>query len=653
LRIGLGWLFPPAVLALVSAFGLLRAADRKDLLIADFEGKDYGGWKVTGTAFGRGPARGTLPNQMEVSGYLGKGLVNSYVKGDGSVGTLTSPEFKIARRRINFLIGGGNHPGQTCINLVVGGKVVRTATGRDSEHLDWHSWDVTALAGKTARIEIGDKHRGGWGHILIDHIVQSDRRPKPVDERKELLERAEASVRKAAQRVRADRDRPVYHLLPPGQWLNDPNGPVFYKGWYHLFYQHNPYGDAWGHMHWGHWRSRDLVHWEQLPIALWPSRSRGEEHVFSGCAVRPARGKLMLFYTSIGKRLPEQWAAVPEDDQLLRWKKHPANPILTEKLHGRVKVHEWRDPFVFHHDRKTYMVLGGNLNASKGGRAVVNVYRAENVDLTRWKYLGVLFQHPDKDVKNIECPNFFQLGKKWVLIVSQGKPVHYFTGSLDAKAMKFRAEHRGVMDWGDYYAPNCLKDAKGRRILWGWVQGFKAGRGWNGCLTLPRVQTVGKGGQLLQQPAPELAKLRGKALYSRAQIKLADSSLVLKGVAGDTLEIEAEFIPGTAKHYGLKVRHSPDGKQAFSIAYDGKQLEVAGSKFPVAAPEKGQGFKVRVFLDRSVLEVYTPAGGCVTQVIYPGHNHRGVEVFAQGGTVTVKNLTLWPMESIWRKAPRR
>ena len=104
-----------------------------EVLIADFEGDTYGEWKVEGTAFGTHPAHGTLPNQQNVSGFVGKGLVNSYLNGDQSTGRLTSPEFTIERDLINFKIGGGNQPGQECINLLVGGKVVRTATGRNDE----------------------------------------------------------------------------------------------------------------------------------------------------------------------------------------------------------------------------------------------------------------------------------------------------------------------------------------------------------------------------------------------------------------------------------------------------------------------------------------------------------------------------------------
>src|SRR5439155_1881005 len=284
---------------------------------------------------------------------------------------------------------------------------------------------------------------------------------------RKMVDQANASVDQARKRVEKDPARPIYHLQPPALWSNDPNGPIFYQGTYHLFYQHNPYGDDWGHMHWGHFKSKDLAHWEHMPIALAPSEDLGEEHCFSGCAVVTKNGRVMLIYTSIGKRLPEQWAAVPEDDELSRWRKHPANPILTEKLHGSTKVHEWRDPFVFESNGRTYMVCGGNLNAGQGGQAVVNVYAAENDDLTAWKYLGVLFTHPDKDVKNIECPLFFPLEGKWVLIVSQGRPVQYFVGELDTNTMGFKAKKRGVMDDGSYDSPKCMVDAKGRRVLWG------------------------------------------------------------------------------------------------------------------------------------------------------------------------------------------
>ena len=157
----------------------LRAAD--DLIIATFEGADYGGWKATGEAFGPGPAQGTLPGQMPVGDFQGKGLVNSFHQGDRSTGTLTSPEFKIERMFLGFLIGGGGFPGKTCLNLLVDGKPARTATGPNtqpggSENLQLAQWDVTEFMGKQAVIQIVDDATSGWGHINVDQIVQTDRK---------------------------------------------------------------------------------------------------------------------------------------------------------------------------------------------------------------------------------------------------------------------------------------------------------------------------------------------------------------------------------------------------------------------------------------------------------------------------------------------
>ncbi|WP_060904483.1 GH32 C-terminal domain-containing protein [Streptomyces scabiei] len=155
-------------------------------VLADFEGGSYGDWTTTGDAFGPAPATGTLPNQQEVSGFLGDGLVNSYLNGDSTTGTLTSPEFTIDKQHINFLIGGGNHPAgsadPTAIELLVDGEVVRSATGKDAEALNWASWDVGDLAGKKARIRIVDNNSGGWGHLNVDHIMLSDAVAQPVSQ---------------------------------------------------------------------------------------------------------------------------------------------------------------------------------------------------------------------------------------------------------------------------------------------------------------------------------------------------------------------------------------------------------------------------------------------------------------------------------------
>ena len=170
-------------LILLTLFALTTAGwAAEEIVVADFEDDSYGTWKITGEAFGPGPARGALPGQMQVEGFKGKGLIDSFFKGDASTGTLTSPEFKIQRKFIGFLIGGGKSEEKLSLNLLVDGKVVRQATGPNdkaggSEILSSESWDVSEFAGQNAVIQIVDRATEGWGHINVDHIVQTDRRP--------------------------------------------------------------------------------------------------------------------------------------------------------------------------------------------------------------------------------------------------------------------------------------------------------------------------------------------------------------------------------------------------------------------------------------------------------------------------------------------
>jgi sucrose-6-phosphate hydrolase SacC (GH32 family) len=169
-------------MAAMAGAALCAAAQKPDILIADFEGSSYGEWKTEGKAFGTAPAKGTLPGQQSVTGFRGKGLVNSFLGGDGATGTLTSPEFTIERDFIAFLIGGGGHKDKTCMNLLIDGQIARTAAGPNtrpggSEELAPAHWDLREFLGRQAHIQIVDSETGGWGHINVDHIVQTDTLP--------------------------------------------------------------------------------------------------------------------------------------------------------------------------------------------------------------------------------------------------------------------------------------------------------------------------------------------------------------------------------------------------------------------------------------------------------------------------------------------
>ena len=467
----------------------------------------------------------------------------------------------------------------------------------------------------------------------------------------DALARAAAAVQAAAPRAQADPTRPIFHITAPAQWVNDPNGPIFHKGVYHLFYQLHPFSDGSGPKYWGHVRSRDLARWEHLPIALAPSGEAGEAEIWSGCCTINGKGEPMAFYTSIAPGKPaidhaEQWAATSNDD-LVAWKKSPANPVLSEDLHGGTKVYDWRDPFIFHDGKKSFLVLGGSLNQSKGGQAVVNIYEAENAELTKWKYRGVLFHHPDPEARTSECPNFFKLGDEWVLFVSPYGKVQYFVGDFDPETCRFRPRTRGLLDHGpNFYAPNTMLVPDGRRLVWGWVTGFPGGRGWNGCLTLPRQLSFSRAGQLQQTPAPQLTKLRGKPVsWHNVRLDSDRKSLVLP--ESNTLEIEVEIDMQLAGSLGLEIKGGNKAPQVL-VNFNGLQLQVLDAKAPLSLAKGDRTLKLRIFIDRSVLEVFANESVCVTKVISPLDANAALEISAGGGNANAKRIRAWPIKTIWR-----
>ncbi len=462
----------------------------------------------------------------------------------------------------------------------------------------------------------------------------------------DALIRATAAVVAATPRAQADPTHPQFHVASPAQWMNDPNGPIFFKGYYHLFYQLTPDSDRSGIKYWGHVRSRDLAQWEQLPLALAPSQDLGEESIWSGCCTVNGAGQPMIFYTSIapGKSAfdhAEQWAAISDDD-LIHWQKLPANPVLSEALHGGKKVYDWRDPFVFQDGKKTFLVAGGHL--AKPGEAAVNIYEAENAALTQWQYRGVLFSPPG--APTAECPNFFKLGQEWVLFVSPYGKVQYYLGSFDAATCRFTTRTNGLLDYGpNFYAPNTMLVPDGRRLVWGWVNGFPDGRGWNGCLSLPRQLSLPPDGQLQQTPAPQLKKLRGKGIEQR-RVKLTGEGAVFALPPTNMLELAAVIDLQSAKAVELTIRSGLEAN-AIPMSFDGTQLRVLDAVAPLSLPPGGKELNLRIFIDRSVLEVFANDQVCITKTIQPLAVGASLNIRANGGSAEARTVTAWPLKGIW------
>ncbi|HLH55545.1 MAG TPA: glycoside hydrolase family 32 protein [Verrucomicrobiae bacterium] len=462
------------------------------------------------------------------------------------------------------------------------------------------------------------------------------------------LTRAAAAVQAATPQAQADPAHPIFHVTAPAQWINDPNGPIFHNGYYHLFYQLHPYSDKDGTKYWGHVRSRDLAKWEHLPIALAPLNDRGEEAVWSGCCTLNRARQPMIFYTSIaiGKSAfdhAEQWAAVGDTD-LIRWQRSTANPVLSEALHGDKKIYDWRDPFVFHEAGRTFLVTGGHI--ARQGEAAVNIYEAQNRELTQWRYQGVLFKIPD--APTAECPNFFRLGNQWVLFVSPYGKVQYFIGDFDLKSCRFTQRKQGLVDYGpNFYAPNTMLLDNGNRITWGWINGFPGGHGWNGCLSLPRRLSIDPDGELRQRPAPELAALRGPQAAWR-NLALADSAQRLSLPGAGSLEILLNLDFGNAKALVIELKPRAAESSPVTIHCGPEGLTVGKETAPARwLRGHGKNGELRIFVDRSVLEVVANEKEWVTKTISPLAADSELLVRSEGGRATLKLAKAWPMRTIW------
>lgn len=451
--------------------------------------------------------------------------------------------------------------------------------------------------------------------------------------------------------VGTDPTRPRYHFCAPAGWMNDPNGTIFHRGYYHVFYQWNPTSDRWANIHWGHARSRNLVNWEHLPVALTPAPDLGEEHCFSGCLALRGEEPPLILYTAVGPHMdvrygPQQWAALG-DDELITWKKHPQNPILTLQAHGDVEVLEWRDPFVFVEEGRSFLLLGGKLSAKDGNAAVVLLYEATSEALEKWRYRGVLFRHPDLTRPSVECVNMFKSGEQWVLLLSTHQLVDYYIGDFDVEAGTFTARTAGLMDGSDqYYATNILLDDKQRTICFGWIRGFAPGRGWNGCLSLPRVLSVDAKGRLQQSPAPELCMLHGQSFHA-ANIPLGDYSL--PGFQGDAMDIQAVVRCERQASFGLRLIPLDEQAQPILLTCTATETRLNDKSIPFHRDDGN--VDIRLFLDRSVVEVFVNACASLTLVRQPPAGSYRVELFSENAAATLRRLDAWQMKGAEEWSP--
>jgi len=481
--------------------------------------------------------------------------------------------------------------------------------------------------------------------------------PKPVaDFRKTVKSSDRTAFAEAALALRRwmianDPHRPLYHFTGAESWINDPNGVIFHQGEYHLFYQFNPIVDGRKSATcWGHAASRDLVHWADWPVALWPDTPHDRGGCYSGNMVIDDRGVPTALYTGNVAGHRETYGMLARStDGFLTWQKkrvmdNAQRPNPQSPVHWDAQLWKQGDTW--------FQLIGGTTGGQEPKGAA---YLWTSPDLERWTLQKPIYSGGPGQFW--ELPYLLPFGDKHALLIGVGGNP-YWIGTYDPKTMTFTPDSPKTRsaDPGDYYSYNPhMVDGEGpggtpRRIMHGWVQTpptpTQAVPYWQGAHSVPRVITL-RDGRLFQEPIPEITVLRGEKHALRDLDVGPESKRLLEGIRGDALEILAVFQPGTARRLGLKVRASADGKVGLPVWFDARTREFGvADRHMTSDLAAGEPLRFHVFVDRSIIEVYLN-GNAITKVALLDPGAQSVEAFAEDGHCTLQSLEVWQMKSMW------
>jgi fructan beta-fructosidase len=480
--------------------------------------------------------------------------------------------------------------------------------------------------------------------------------------------------------------RPHFHFSPKSNWMNDPNGMVYYAGEYHLFYQYHPFGTTWGPMHWGHAVSKDLIHWEHLPIALAPDENGA---IFSGSVVVDWDDSTGFFHGGHGlvaifthadqypesDRPRQRQSLAYSTDQGKTWIKYDGNPVLVEE-----SITDFRDPKVFWHDKtnKWIMILAAGDH--------VRLYTSLN--LKSWNFASEFGKDAGSHMGVWECPDLFELpvegnrtNNKWVMIVSigndpmyaEGSRTQYFIGDFDGLTFTNENIDDKVL-WLDHGRDNYagvtwsdIPSKDGRRLFIGWMSNWKYANEtptdtWRSSMTLPRELTLrdtDDGVRLIQTPVEEIKTIRQQK-QSWDHFMIVPEKNILSDISGDKLEIIAEFELNSSTEFGFKIRKSELEETVIGYNAVEKSLFIdrfaSGiTNFNVHFPckhgsslqAKNNRVKLHLFVDSSSVEVFSNDGELVlTDQIFPDSTSKGLELYTKDGKVRLISLTIFHLNSI-------
>ena len=462
-------------------------------------------------------------------------------------------------------------------------------------------------------------------------------------------------------KLESDRLRPQYHLLPQAGFVGDPCAPRFYKGKYHVFF-HGSFGGR----GWQHAMSNDLVHWTHMPIALSPTDGGYDSYgTFTG-GVLPGGEGASIVYTGVTK-VPRdqetiraeglreaQCVATSMDDDLRVWKKRD-RPVIPSPPPG-LRVTGFRDPMSWKDGDTWYMAIGSGF-PQKGG--AVLLYRSK--DTEKWEYLhplaegtwnGQSFSNPVPSGEMWECPDFFALSDKHVLLYSTEHTTRWEVGTFDRRELVFHPEQRGILDHGSYYAPRSMVDGQGRRILWGWVQETRDRAladkiGWFGSLSLPRVLTLGPDGLLQMRVAPEFESLRQDTMELNEPASEGDMNAFLSraAITNRSGEIRCSFdtkLGECSLVLQLKSKEgvAPLAKIAYSQANSSPFVAIEDRLIPLNPDSHGYS-TVHLWIDGSVIETFIDGSQVMTTRSYVMPGEEGEIALTWNGRATaLRRLSL-------------
>ncbi len=447
--------------------------------------------------------------------------------------------------------------------------------------------------------------------------------------------------------------RPGFHLTPLTGWMNDPNGFSYYGGCYHLFYQYHPYNTNWGPMHWGHAKSKDLLKWEYLPAVLAPDELHDSFGCFSGCAVTTKQGSHLLMYTGVRKvlesnKIKEYQVQCIAVGNGVDYVKYETNPVISgETVPEDSSTTDFRDPKIFLDEDLRYSCIVANrrLDAKKHheGSGQILLYKSD--DLYNWEFKSVLISNDNNLGRMWECPDFFKMDEKYILIVSpqdmQADGMEYVPGNgavcligeYDVNAGRFTQDTHHCIDYGiDFYAPQTVLAQDGRRIMIGWMQNwdtattYNRGHRWFGQTSLPREIFL-KDNRMYQLPIREIENYRkNKVEHRDVCIK---GEVKLDRVFGRETDMEMRFTQ--AEGTWIQIRFAMEGKIYSSVEYDfskeiltidrmysGTRRSVLNSRSTNLKPFITDGKKsisLRIILDKYSAEIFANGGEKVMSMV--------------------------------------